>query len=183
MIRTELFDKKSLCHALLQPSSDPDILIPVKAIIEDIHFDEDIPVYSIRVIKFYDSIDFLKYAFYEKSFITVVNRPARALKIPKHIRTLAQLEEWTGQNTKYRFCVESNLVSKSKADMIELFNKIQEYLICQKLRFIKRVSTRAIYEGPLKISSHSEFNNRIRRGFSDLFEAEDDTTAFIETIG
>jgi hypothetical protein len=182
MIKTELLDKKSLCHALLQSTTDPEILMPVKAIVEDIYFDEDIPIYSVRIIKFYDSIDFLKHAFYDKAFATIYNRAPRPLKIPKHIKNIPQLEEWSGNQTKYRFCIESNLVVKSKGEMVELFNKVQEYLICQKLRFLKRISTRPLYDGPFKMTSFSEFNNRIERGFSDLFETVDDVKNFIDTI-
>ena len=115
MIKSNLFDKKSLCHALLQSSSEPEILIPVKAIIEDIKLNEDTPLYLVRVIKFYDNIDFLKWGFYDSSFRTSFNlKISRPLKIPKKINNIAQMEQWLGSESNYRFCVESNLVFKTK---------------------------------------------------------------------
>jgi hypothetical protein len=182
MIKTEILDKKSICHALLNSTTDPEIMIPIKGIVEEVYFDEDIPIYSIRIIKFYDSIDFLKYAFYDKAFLVNYGRTPKLLKIPKTIKTAAQLEDWTGAETRNRFCIESHMVVKSKTEMVELFNKIQEYLICQKLRFIKRLSIRPLYTGPLRLTSYVEFNNRIRRGFSDLFDTEEQTNGFIDTI-
>ena len=49
MIKDELIDKKSICHFLLYSTSNPEILIPAKGIVEDIHFEEDIPHYSIII--------------------------------------------------------------------------------------------------------------------------------------
>lgn len=45
MIKSQILDKKSICHALLTPTSDPEIMIPVKGVVEDVFFEEDIPVY------------------------------------------------------------------------------------------------------------------------------------------
>jgi hypothetical protein len=93
------------------------------------------------------------------------------------------MENWLGEKSRYRFCVESNLVVRTKIEMMDLFNKIQEYLILQKLRSIKKIVLRTPYEGDLKLNSNADFDNRIKRAFSDLFPTEKDTDSFIETIG
>lgn len=183
MIKTPILDKKSICHALLTSNTDPETIIPIKGIIEDVFFEEDIPVYHIRIIKFYDGIHFLKTAFIGKPFLTNYRGKPKPLTLPKEIKTIVEMENWLGEKSKYRFCVESNLVVRTKIEMMDLFNKIQEYLILQKLRSIKRIVLRTPYEGDLKLNSNADFDNRIKRAFSDLFPTENDTDSFIETIG
>lgn len=182
MIKAQILDKRSVCHALLTSSYDPEIMIPVKGIIEDVFFEEDIPIYSIRIVKFYDNINFLKTSFIGKSFLTNYRGKPKPISLPKDIKTLNELENWLGDKSRYRFCVESNLVVRTKVEMLELYNRIQEYLILQKLRFIKKISLRSSYDGPLRLNSSEEFNNRVRRAFADLFDSESDIKDFIDGI-
>jgi hypothetical protein len=182
MIKAQILNKKSVCHALLTSSSDPETMIPVKGIVEDVFFEEDIPIYLIRVIKFYDNINFLKTSFIGKPFLTNYRGKPKPIAIPKEIHTLNGIENWLGEKSKYRFCVESNLVVRSKIEMLELFNKIQEYLILQKLRAIKKIVLRTPYVGELRLNSSEEFNNRIRRAFADKFASEGEAKSFTETI-
>jgi hypothetical protein len=181
MIKQPLLDKRSICHALLYSTSDPETMIPIKGIIDDIYFEEDIPVYSIRIIKFYDGINFLKTSFIGKSFLTNYKGKPKPIVIPKEIRLIGELENWLGEKSKYRFCIESNLVTRSKHEMMDLFYKIQEYIISQKFRSLKRIFLRTPYEGPFRMNSNEEFNRRIERGFADLF-SENSFKSFIETI-
>ena len=60
MIKARLFVKGETIYALLSSYSHPNILIPVKAIVKDVKYDEINPVYLIKVVKFYDNILFLK---------------------------------------------------------------------------------------------------------------------------
>jgi hypothetical protein len=182
MIKTQILDRKSICHALLTSSSDPETLIPVKGVIEDVFFEEDIPIYSIRVIKFYDNINFLKSAFIGKPFLTNYRGKPKPLSLPTEIKTLNEMEVWLSDKSKYRFCVESNLTVRTKTEMMDLYNKIQEYLILQKLRSIKKIVLRTPYEGPLRLNSTEEFNNRVRRAFADLFDSESSIKSFIDVI-
>ena len=183
MIKVQILDKKSICHALLTSTSDPETIIPIKGVVDDVFFEEDIPVYSIRIIKFYDNIHFLKTNFIGKSFLTNYKGKPKPIAIPKEIKAIGEMENWLGEKSKYRFCVESNLVVRTKIEMMELFNRVQEYLILQKLRAIKKIVLRTPYEGPIKLNSTTEFDNRIQRAFSDLFEDPKDIKSFIETIG
>jgi hypothetical protein len=41
---------------------------------------------------------------------------------------------------------------------------------------------RSAYEGPLKINSKIEFNERIKRAFGDKFDTDEDLNSFIELI-
>ena len=166
MIKTELINKKSICHALIASSSSPDILIPIKAIVEDTHFNENIPYYDLKIIKIYDGIDFMKRHFYDKPFLTRYKGKTKPLCIPNTIKTAAELERWLA-DSDLRFCVESTFVVKTKIEMVELFNKIQEYLIVQALRSLRSAISRPLYEGPLRIESKVEFGVRIQRAFND----------------
>jgi len=65
--------------------------------------------------------------------------------------------------------------------MSELFNKIEEYVIIKHLRSIKESSFRGMYEGPLKISSFVDFNQRFKRAYNDKFD-EGDADEFLSYI-
>jgi hypothetical protein len=167
MIKTELLNKKSICHALISSTSTPEILIPIKAVIEDIHFSDDIPHYDLKIIKFYDGIDFLKKNMLNKPFILGYKKKGKPVIFSTKIKTASELERWFSDESTYRFCVESTFVVKTKVEMSDLFNKIQEYLIIQNLRAIRNTTLRPFYEGPLRMDSKIEFEQRLKRAFGD----------------
>ena len=181
MIKSLILDKKSICHALISSTSSPEILIPIKAVIDDVFFEENIPVYQLKVIKFYDNIHFLKEHLYNCPYLTNYKGKSKPLKLPK-INTTAELENWFSDRSSYRFYVESNFVVKTKIEMLDLFHRIQEYIIYKELRSIKRSIMRSAYDGPLKINSRIEFNERIKRAFGDKFDNDEDLNSFIELI-
>jgi hypothetical protein len=173
MIQTDLLNKKSICHALIASTNSPDVFIPVKGVIEDIHFNDQIPFYDIRIIKFYDNIEFLRKFMNERAFLLKYKGKSKAIVLPKGIKTASELETWFSEKSTYRFCVESTFVVRTKNEMVELYNKIQEYIIVQNLRAIRNSSIRSLYDGPFKISSKIEFNERFRRMFGDRFSGEE----------
>lgn len=169
MIKNELINKKSICHALLYSTQNPEIMIPVKGIVEDIHFREDIPFYSIKIIKFYDNIYFLKENLFNRPFQLRIDSKPKSFQIPKTIKTVVELENWFIDTCSHRFVVESNFVVRTKNEMTELFTKIQEYLIIKNLRLIRDSSMRTLFENPLKIESKKEFQERLKRMYGDKF--------------
>jgi hypothetical protein len=181
MIQTDLLNKKSICHALIASTSAPEIFIPVKGVIEDIHFNDSIPYYDIRIIKFYDNIEFLRKSLNEKPFLLRYKAKSKSINIPKGIKTAGDLENWFSEKSTYRFCVESTFVVRTKNEMADLFNKIQEYIIVQNLRAIRNTSIRSLYEGNFKIASKVEFNERFRRMFGDRFN-EDEISRLFDSI-
>ncbi len=180
MIRTDLLDKRSICHALLYSSNNPEIIIPVKGVIEDIHFDQDIPYYSIKLIKFYDNIIFLKDHFIDHPFLLKHKTKPKRFHIPK-VKTVVELENWLIDECSHRFCVESTMVVRTKIEMSELFNKIQEYLFIKNLRNLREIGNRGLYDGKFKVSSKIEFRERLRRMWGDRFDSDefDDFVDFI----
>ena len=183
MIKTKILDKKSICHALLTSTQDPETMIPIKGVIEDVYFEENIPVYYIRIIKFYDGINFLKTAFIGKPFLVNYRGKPKPINVPVTIKGVGELENWFADKSRYRFCIESNFTFRAKSEMMEFYDKIQEYVILQKLRSIKKIILRTSYNGPLRLNSIVEFDNRIKRAFSDLFPEESAATDFVEMIG
>jgi hypothetical protein len=171
MIKDKLIDKRSICHSLLYSTSYPEILIPIKGVVEDIHFEEDIPHYSIKLIKFYDNIHFLKEHFIDKPFLLKHKSKPKSFQIPK-FKTVVELENWFIEECTHRFCVESPFVVRTKIEMVDLFNKIEDYLIIKKFRSIRESTIRPLYEGDLKISSKIEFTERLRRMYGDKMNSE-----------
>jgi hypothetical protein len=172
MIKGNLLDKKSICHALIYSTSSPEIMIPIKGIVEDIHFEEDIPKYSIKLIKFYDNINFLKENFIGKPFLLKHKAKPKSFQIPK-FKTVVELENWFIDECPHRFCIESTFVVRTKIEMTELFNKIEEYVLIKHLRIIRESSLRSLYQGPFKIQSKIEFKERLRRMYGDKFNGSD----------
>ena len=180
MIKSELIDKRSICHALLYSNRNPEVVIPIKGIVEDIHFNDEIPYYSIKLVKFYDNINFLKSHFIDQPFLLKHGDKQRTFTIPK-FNNVVELENWFVDECRHRFCVESNFVTRTKIEMTELFNKIEEYVILKNLRKIRETTYRSLYEGPLKISSYVEYNQRFKRAYNDKFN-DDDIDEFLSYI-
>ena len=181
MIKSDLLDKKSICHAIIYSSQDPETIIPIKGIVEDVHFQEDIPFYSIKLIKFYDNINFLKEHFIGKPFLLKFGDKPKHFAVPK-FKNVNELESWFLDECTHRFCVESNFVTRTKIEMSSLFNKIEEYLIIKHLRLVKESTMRTLYDGPLKIQSGIEYNERMKRSFSDKFTDSKDIDEFLSYI-
>jgi hypothetical protein len=118
---------------------------------------------------------------YETPYLTNYKGKSKPLKLPK-ISTTAELETWFSEKTTYRFCVESNFVVKTKIEMLDLFHRIQEYIIYKELRSIRRTIMRSAYEGDLKLHSKVEFSERIKRAFGDKFSNVEDLNSFIDSI-
>jgi hypothetical protein len=169
MIKSELINKKSICHCLIYSTSNPEVLIPIKGLVEDIHFNEDIPYYSIKILKFYDNFFFLKENLYNRTFQLRLESKPKSFKIPEGFKTVGELENWFIDTCTHRFIVESNFVVKTKLELIDVFNKIQEYIIIKKFRGIRDSSLRPLLESPFRIQSKIEFEERFRRMFGDKF--------------
>ena len=60
MIKHKIFTKGELIQALISTTQAPNVLIPVRAMIHDVKFNDVNPQYQIKIRKFYDQINFLK---------------------------------------------------------------------------------------------------------------------------
>jgi hypothetical protein len=173
MINHRLFVKGEQIHALLTSYSHPNILIPVKAIVRDVKYNDVNPQYTIKVIEFFDNISFLKKYLLNMSFSSTFDKRARNLNIDKNgIKTREDLLEIISDesNKQYFFVVDSIMTKKYKGEIVQLFNKIQDHLIEIKLRECREHMTRTKYTGKYKLTGHSEFNARLKKFIGDKIE-------------
>ena len=163
MIKHKLINKGSLAHSLISSSNDPNILIPVKVIIKDIKFDEYNPLYLVKVIKFYDNIYFLKNKFTNNSFSNGFGKKPRTFWIPDRIDTTLKLENYIQKDSeRFYVVIDSIHTTRYKNDLVDMFNKIQDFIILRNLSEIKELSTRNFYSGDLRFDTQAEFFARLK---------------------
>jgi len=179
MITSDILNKRSICHGFISSTVKPDVLIPFKGIIEDVKFDENIPKYLVKIIKFYDNIYFLKEFLGQGLYQQRFEGKPKAINIPSKIKTTTELESWIVDS---RFCVDSNFVVRNKVEMVEIFTKLQEYLLAKSFREIQHFSVRPLLESPLRIESKFELKQRIKRMLGDKFDKVEDLDAFLDCI-
>ena len=185
MINHRIFAKGEITHALLSSNSNPNILIPVKAVIKDVKYDDINPQYLIKVTKFYDTISFLKKYLFNMAFENKIGRRSRKLKLEaESIETVDDLIEVfnSEDEIKFYFVVDSIMCVKLKAEMIDLFSRIQDHLIERGLRESREKMIRTFYRGKYKLDSVNEFNVRLKRFLSDKFRSGDDFQKFTKKL-
>lgn len=175
MIRHKLFAKGEHVHALITNSKFPNVLIPVRAIIHDIEFDDKMPRYQIRITKFYDELDFLKrYMFgmkYDKSFeggYTKFNLTR------KNFKTRKELENQINSNWEtYMIVVDSVMCARTYSEIIKLYTDIQDFLIERKFKEIFEMSNRSIYkDGKYFYKSRGIFDAHLKKFLGDRWDGD-----------
>jgi len=185
MINHRIFAKGEITHALLSSNSNPNILIPVKGVIKDVKYNEINPQYLIKVTKFYDTISFLKKYLFNMAFENKIGRRSRKLKLnAEDINSMEDLLEVfnSEDESKYYFIVDSIMCVKLKADMVDLFSRIQDHLIERGFRESREKMIRTFYKGKYKLDSVNEFNVRLKRFLSDKFKSNDDFQKFTKKL-
>jgi hypothetical protein len=163
MIKHKLIDKGSVAHALVSSVHEPNILIPVKVTIKDIKFDEYNPLYLVKIIKFYDNINFLKKYFIGNSFANSFGKKPRPFWIPKEVDTVQKLENYLNkENDRFYVVVDSIHTVRYKNELEEVFNKIQDFLIQRNISEFKEMSTRNFYTGKFNYNTNVEFFASLR---------------------
>lgn len=168
-----IFDKGQTVYCLLASHSKPNILLPVKGIILDTKWDPVNPLYRIRIIKFYDTMKFIKQHFFSMNFRHVFENRARKMILKaEDFKTTKLLEERLNDKDRERFYVviESVMCTKTKVGLSELFEKVQFYMISKNLKEIRDISTRPFFKGPLSLDSTKEFDVRYKKSWQDKFE-------------
>lgn len=173
MINHRLFVKGEIIYALLTSNSHPNILIPVKVAVRDVKHDDVNPQYLVQVIKFYDDIRFLKDYLFNMSFSNKFDQRARKFPLKKNkFKSRDELTEFiTGTNReKYYFVVDSIMTKKYRGDMVQLFNKVQDFLINVRFRDCRELMTRTFYSGMFKLTGEAEYEVRLRKFIGDKIE-------------
>jgi hypothetical protein len=177
MVNHKLFVKGERVYSLLISHSHPNILIPVKGIVKDVKYDEVNPEYLIKIIKFYDSADFLRLNFSKMSYVQTFGNKPRRLKFNEDNPLKTHDDFFIDINgpkeRKFMVVVDSIMTLQYKQDMFELFNKVEDHIIEKELRNIKQHTCRTAYKGKYNISTQIEFFLRLRRFIGDKITDDD----------
>jgi len=172
MIKHKLIDKGTIAHAIISSINEPNIFIPVKVIIKDIKYDEHNPLYLVKIIKFYDNIHFLKRHFMNKRFMNRFGTKPRTYDI--NINNITNTESLQNhldkEDARFYVVIDSIHTTRYKNDMLDLYNKLQDFLICRNLQEYRDLSTRSPYTGFLKINSKAEYYIRLKRMLVDKID-------------
>jgi hypothetical protein len=186
MTKVELFEKNSIAHCFLFSSTNPNTLIPVKVFIKDVKFYESNPKYLVKIMKFYDSVHFLKGSLFNRPFQTKFDTRSRILNFSKtDFKSTESIIEYMYENddSKYYFVVESINMVKYKKELIDLFNKLQDFFIIRSIKEWRSHSNRSLYSGKFNMSSKTEFHNRLKSMIADrVGRGESDFEDFVDLI-
>ncbi len=186
MKRHRIFNKGDYIYGLVASQSKPNILIPVRGLIVDTKWEQVNPKYKIKILKFYDSMYFLKKHFFDISFRKDFNSKSRKMVLKaEDFDNIEQLAERLNAVDEKRFhiIIDSILCVKTKNDMKDLFDRIQFYIISQKYKEARELSSRAMFTGILSVDSKNEFDAMFRAAWSNKFETFDiDINEYIKSL-
>ena len=177
MINHKLFIKGENVYTLLISHSHPNILIPVKCIVKDVKFDEVNPEYLVKIIKFYDSADYLRMHFSRMSYVQKFGSKPRRLRFAEDNPLKSHddfFREINGaKESKFLMVVDSIMTVKNREDMFDLFNKVEDHIIEKTLRTLMYQTTRTSYRSKYRIPTYGEFFIRLRRFIGDKIATDD----------
>lgn len=185
MKKHRIFNKGDRIHTLLSSHQEPNILIPVAAVIMDVKWDPVNPLYKIRITKFFDSLQFLKRYFFNMHFKYEFNKRARSMFLKADgLRRVGDLEKLINEEGRERYyvIVESVMCTKTKVQLKELFEKVQNFLISRKLKEIRDLSTRPFYKSSLSADTGQEWDARFKKGWEDKFKEPMTIAKYLKTL-
>ena len=185
MKKHRIFAVGDYVHVLLSSYNHPNVLIPVRGIVKEAKWDDVSPVYLIKIVKFYDSIKFLKKYLFEMNFVHKMNdRPRRFRLKDEEFKSTREIEERLNRTDEKRFyvIVDSFMATKTREDLREVFNNIQYFFIGRRFKELKELMTRAFYTGNMRLDSHAEFEMRLRKFMTDIFENDEKLVHFMSSL-
>lgn len=185
MIQHELIKKGRIAHSLITPVRYPNVLLPVKVVIKDVHFDEYNPKYLVKILKFYDKTHVVKTYFMNERYHNTFKRKGSVMRFDKEVfRTSEEIVNYMdGFGTKYYVVAESINTWKTKLEMTEVFNKLQDYFIMRSFYDLQTNMVRTPYRGKFKMSTKKDYHDRLRRMIVDRVATnEEEWQEFIKTL-
>lgn len=170
MIKHRLFSKGEFIHALISNTTYPNIVFPVRAIIYDVKFDEKMPMYQIRIVKFYDDIKFLKRYFFDTNFQKGFNGGMTKFRFKRNqFKTKVELAEHLEKNPEtYLITVDSVMCNKTYNQIMDVYTSIQDFLIEKQIRELHELSTRQVYKnGQYYYESRGVFVAHLKKFLGD----------------
>jgi hypothetical protein len=171
MIRHRLFTKGEQINVLISNNRYSNIVFPVKAIIHDVEFNDKMPRYQVRILKFYDDIDFLKrYMFdmkFEKNFI---NGGVTTFRIARSkISSIKEFQNYIDVKWEsYLIVVDSVMCVKTYDEIIKLYNSIQDFLVEKTIKDLYELTNRSTYStGKYHYKSKGIFEAHIKKFLGD----------------
>ena len=170
MIKHRLFSKGEYIHALISNSRYSNIVFPVRAIIYDVKFDEMMPKYQIRIVKFYDDINFLKRYFFDMNFDKNFEGGSTKFRFNRsNFKTKQELVKHLEANAEtYMIVVDSVMCTKTYDQIMELYNNIQDFLFEKQVRELYELATRESYaKGQYYYESRGVFEAHLKKFLGD----------------
>lgn len=172
MIQHRLFPKGEYCHALISSPSNPNILFVVRGLILEVKMDDHNPQYMIKIVKFYDDINFLKRYFIGQRFQTNLIGKQTAFKFKRsNFNTCEDFENRLSEENswyKYTIVADSIMCTKTEAEARELFNTVQTFMIEKAIKDIFEMSTRVYYRtGQYYFQTRDDYEMALKRFLKD----------------
>lgn len=170
MIKHRIFSKGEYIHALISNSKHSNIVFPVRGLIYDVKFDEMMPQYQIKIVKFYDDINFLKRYLFDIKFNRDFNKGVTRFRFSrqKH-KTREQFQKSIDANEEaYFVVVDSVMCTKSYNQILELYNNIQDFLIEKSFKDLFEMANRMSYsKGSYYYKSRGVFEAHLKKFLGD----------------
>jgi hypothetical protein len=166
MIRHKLFSKGEYINALITNNRYSNIVFPVKAIIHDIEFNDKMPRYQIRIVKFYDDIDFLKRYMFDMKFVRSFEGGNTVFRISrKNVPSVKELQNYIDSKWEtFLMVVDSVMCVRTYDELNELQNNIQDFLVEKSIRDLYELTTRSTYsKGKYYYESRGVFEAHIKK--------------------
>jgi hypothetical protein len=147
MIKHKLFTKGDKIHALLSNKRFPNILFPVRAVIYDVKFDENMPKYMLKIDKMFDDIDFLKRYFFGLTFDGSFDGKQTKINLSrKEYSKIEDLERVFSEKWEsYMFMVDSIFCVRTKIELNELFINLHDFFVEKHLKELYEMTNRSSY--------------------------------------
>lgn len=178
MIKHKLFAKGEQIQALISTTQQPNLLIPVRATIYDVKFDDVNPQYQIRIKKFYDNAYFLKKNLFGGRFIKNFEGKDTKINLKRtNYSTVKDIEDniFNGEKWKnYLITVDSVFCTKTREEQIQLFNNIQTFQIEMCLKELYELSNRSTYSGEFRFDAKGEYVAALKKFLGDRFPKQKD---------
>lgn len=170
MIKHRLFSKGEYIHALISNTKHSNIVFPVRALIYDVKFDDVMPKYQIKIVKFYDDLNFLKRYLFDLKFIRNFEGGQTRFRFSRQkYKTREQFQKHIDANEEtYFVVVDSVMCTKSYNQISELYNNIQDFLIEKSIKDLYEMANRSSYsKGNYYYKSKGVFEAHLKKFLGD----------------
>lgn len=179
----DLLPVKSTCFAIVFPLNDPDMLIPVRGVVEDVVLHPVLPKYAVRITSVYESVYFVRKHF-DGARVRTHRGKTHKLDPPRDaLRSLEHFNTWLADGS-VRFLCDYMFVHPTKAGMMEYFHALQDYLVVRAVRKLRDVTTKREYAaaGRMGAGGPADFEGRMWAAFADKFRDRAEFAAWMKEV-